>query len=123
MVDIHNSGGGIDIQDDALHGADQVVAHTEIRSESDNGVGQRNSPFQKLRAINGNARGAFYSFRKLSEGNSRVKAPCPSGYDVRETQTPNIRQKVCFVPETADTLTAPHPNDILNGEGNGFCFS
>ena len=68
-------------------------------------------------------RGAFYFFRKLSEGNSRVKAPCPSGYDVRETQTPNIRQKVCFVPETADTLTAPHPNDILNGEGNGFCFS
>ena len=67
-------------------------------------------------------RGAFYFFRKLSEGNSRVKAPCPSGYDAREGRTPRIRQEIHCVHEAADALTAPYPNDILNMERKGLCF-
>ena len=80
VVDVHNPRGRIDVQDDALHRSDEVVARAKIRGERDDGIGQRQSPFQTSLAKNGTRARVFYSFCNLSEGNSRVKAACPSGY-------------------------------------------
>ena len=45
MVDVHDSRGGVDRQDYALHGPDEVIARAKISGESNDGVWQRNSPF------------------------------------------------------------------------------
>src|SRR5580658_9016265 len=38
MVDVHNSRGGIDVEDDPLHGSDKMVARAKIRGERDDGI-------------------------------------------------------------------------------------
>src|SRR5579863_8604089 len=46
VVEVHNSRGGIDVQDDALHRPDEVIARAKIRSERYDGIGHGRSPFE-----------------------------------------------------------------------------
>ena len=95
MIDVHDARGRIDVEDHALHGADQVIARAEIRGESDDGIGQRESPVQDgVRKLHEN-RGAFYSFARYRRGSSvsrrrarSLRSERPARGGIAETYAP-----------------------------------
>ena len=66
MIEVHNTSGGINVQDHALHRANQVIACAEISGESDYRVGQRKSPLERSFANNRNDSN-MWSIRTLTE--------------------------------------------------------
>jgi hypothetical protein len=97
-----------------------VVARAEIRGQSDDGIGQRESPLERSCAKNTDNSDAFYSFRKLTEVEYGVKAPCPSRYGVTDLCTLGIGETYHPVPDAAAVLTAQDADDILNDDSNSF---
>jgi hypothetical protein len=120
MIEVYDTRGRIDVQDNALHGAHEVIACAKIGCEGDDGIGQSESPLKCFRPNCGNNGAASYSFGKLSEVKCRVKAPCPSRYGVGELSAREIREIYDSPRESAAALTALDVDDILNDDNNGF---